>query len=344
MDSRTLVLVALATLVAPGSSAVVGIADGPIENGDFEGPFLPAEVRDGARGTPVDECTGIGHQIFYGPETVPGYLTGGKALDPSPSDADPEKAAGNLTNDPVWWAQFQSGYQHCTYDPKGQGVDVVWLNVADRINQPAFWSVHPRIPSASFGYDFDDDPFDREVQFVNDTDLANHNMWQSYVSQPGLYTAGFDTLEFTVESGELPDNAVIQFHLISTPLERQSPYLAGYLECTLTLGNSFQADGQGHVVTDALDGALTPDRNADGSFDDECDDVIDTYNDPGASDAEKREALDRLRIVQVSFRNFNAGSGPVVIDDVTVTGDQTAAHSLLGANVNAQPDLDPDDF
>lgn len=336
---RLITTIAIATLLIglPSAASLIEPFDGPVENGSFETPFVAEEARTALEGSPVDECTGIGHQVFFGPESTPGYLLGGEATAPDPTSTDPGSAADRVTDDPAREALFQTGYGHCIDDAKGEGVDLVWFNTVDHANKPVMWSVHPRTASTAFVYDGDDDPSDREAQFIAEKSLSNHNLWQVYVSQPGLYTANFTSFDFVLEDGEIPTKANVYMHLSATPLELQTPYAAGYFECTLVLpAETMIPDGQGQISIDPLDGDLN-------ARDPECEDAADTFSDEGNDEEVRRAALGRLRVVQMGFRNFNLGTQDVVIDDVNIQGASTAADELAGGNYNLDPQLDLDD-
>lgn len=325
-----------ATLVLPLAVGLPAPADDPLENGDFElGVHAPA-ARDALTGTPADACVGLGHQVFYGYETLLGTATGGPFAEPDPSEADPQQAAANATDRPAATALDLAGYRHCVYG-SDTGTDVVWFQPVDHTDKAAFWSVHPRIPSADFGHDHDGDPADREVRFPSDASLSNLNMWQSYVSQPGVYTANFDEFRFDVEAGIVPDSARFQLVLSATPLERQTPYLAGYLDCVLQL-TDLSPDADGTVRVGPLEGTLTLDDDSGPDSEADCQDAAAIYNDPTSTDAERRDALGRLRIVQVNFRNFNLGAGSVTIDDVALPGTTTVADEASHGNADVDPD------
>lgn len=342
----TPILFALLLVAVPLASAQTQNAGGPVENGGFEGPFVPAEAYKPLEETPVDTCIGLGHQVFFGPTSAAGQATGGQAGNPNPNQADPQEGARAVADDPAAWAEYQSGYGHCVYDPNGRGVDVAWVEPVDRLKQPIMWSVHPGFPSTDFGYTFDDEPFDREARFVPRADgsqLSPHNMWQSYVSQPGVYTANFDALEFDVEAGEIPSSARVAVSLSGTPMDGQSPYVAGYQDCILTFRGDDLAPGpDGTVSTSPLDANL---RNDPGDQVKYCEKAVKTFNDPTASEEEKRNALGRLRIVQISFWRFNVDPGeqPVVVDNVAMPGATTVAQELADGNVNVDPRYNPDD-
>jgi hypothetical protein len=346
-DSRRAVVVLLGAVLClvPVSGAQTSIAEGPVENGNFEGPYVPAQVYEPAEGSAADECIGVGHQVLYGPQSPAGYATGGKAGDPNPDDAAPQKAAENATESPAYWADFQSGYGHCVFEPNGRGEDVAWLNPVDTMKNPAMWSVHPFFPSTVFGFGFDDDPFDREAKFPakSSGQLANHNLWQSYVSQPGVYTANFDELAFDVEQGEVPNSAGVVVSLSATPLDTQSPWVAGYYDCQLSFGTDvLEADATGRVAVDPLDAGLSVDQSDSVNY---CENAQETLEDPDASEEEKRDALGRLRIVQISFWGFNVDHGetPVVVDDIGMPGASTAVEEAAEGNVNPNPTVRPDD-
>ncbi len=333
---RLISAIAIASLliILPSAASIVEPLDGPVENGSFESPFVPPEAEGALAGTPADACIGIGHQVFYGSETVPGQLTGGPALSPDPGRSDPGAAAARIAEDPVDEAAFQAGYGHCEFS-QAEGTDIVWLTPKERIDQPAMWSVSFRIPSTEFGYNFDDDPFDREARFIPDPDLLNHNLWQSYVGQPGVYTANFEALELTLEAGEVPSSAIVRVSLSGTPLDSQSPYLAGYQDCILTFGSEVLVPGEdGRISADPLDAAL---RNDPGDTTQYCAEAVDTFNDGSATEEEKRDALGRLRLVQISFWNWNTGEDAVVIDDVAMPGATLFAEEAAEGNLNPDP-------
>lgn len=337
----TLILTAILLTVPSIVSAASGL-QGPVENGDFETGTTPRAVHEALSDSPVDECTGVGHQVFYGPSSLAGQATGGQAGEPNASKADPSAAAQDAADDPVDHAVFLSGYGHCVFEPNDRGVDVAWVNPVDQFNKPILWSVHPGFPSTEFGYDLDDDPFDREARFIADADLHNLNMWQSYVSQPGVYTANFDAFEMTVEAGDIPNSAKVQVILSASPLEAQSPYTVGYLDCVLTFDSANLAPGtDGRVSVDPLEGSFRYDH---GDNDPICTEAAATINSDSATEEEKRDALGRLRIVQLNFRNFNTGSQAVVVDDVAMPGATTVAEEIAEGNHKVDPHASPEDL
>lgn len=334
-----IVAAAAALLMLPSVVGAPAPLDDPIENGDFEQPFVPREVHDALSGTPVDECVGLGHQVFYGYDTFVGTATGGPFAEPDASQADPQKAVEDAASDPIGTALYQSGYGHCVYGDD-TGTDIVWFNAVDQTDKPALWSVHPRVPSTEFGYDHDDDLFDREARIVANASRANLNLWQSYVSQPGIYSARFDQLRFDVEAGQVPSQAKVQLVLSATPLERQTPYLAGYLDCVLHI-TDLQPDDDGTVRVGPLEGHMTVDDDSGPDQEADCARAASTYNDASRPDADRLDALGRLRIVQINVRNFNLGAEDVVIDNLAMPGTTTAADEAAAGNVHVRPDLDP---
>lgn len=315
---------ALLTVGLPIGTSTPQPAGAPVENGDFEIGYTPEPATQALAGTPVDECVGIGHQAFFGPDSAPGALTGGKAGSPNADDADPQQAADNVTADPIWWVEFQSGYGHCVYDPQGQGVDIVWLQAKERSEQAALWSYHPRDASAEFGFNFDDDPFDKEIRVESSpSNGGDHNLWQN-VFNPGrtyAFTANFDGLAFDLEDGEIPDDASVKVSLGAEPLNVQERFTApAYIDCVLGFpGSALQASA------DANDGRVSVSPlNAEVGYS--------GPSDPDCPDEKTEENLGRLTIVQLSFWNFNDGTEPVVIDDVALDG--ATAHAEEAADGN----------
>lgn len=297
----------LAALTPAGAGGVVPV--GPIVNGGFE--IAPPEgAADALTGTPADACIGIGHQVYWGSDTLQADLENGDAMG----------AAGRVAADPAGEALFTAGYGSCIYSAQ-DGYDLVWLAPAEKARpNPLQWSFDVNQRSAYWD-DYDGDG-DRETRFP--AGPGSHNMWQAYPNPQQAWTGNFDAFTFRVESGAVPTGALVAISLSATPLEDENADLGTGIDCTLNLrGALIQPDGTGAVRADPTLGQFAS-RN---SF---CA-ALKAQWDAGDA-AAKRDALGRTRIVQVSFWSFNRGTSDVVVDDVEIVGGTTAAEEVVAGN------------
>jgi hypothetical protein len=316
MRSTLLILtVATLTTVAPMALAE-GAVPNPVVNPGFEAA-LDNAATDAVEGTPADECVGVGHQVFYGDETVQSDLA---------DDQDPQAAADRVSEDPAGQALFTAGYGHCVYSDE-KGTDVAWLNPVETAGDEAVqWSGHgdDRVG------DLDEDG-DREIGIAADGD--HHNLWQAWPSPFQAFTANFEALEFDVEAGALDDDASVKVSLSTNPLEAQTDRVLLFLDCDLTFtGEALEA------TTDDGRVSMSPTDAIFRSRSDNCDDAEATWE--GANEEERAELLGRLRVVQLSFWGFeDAPEDPdcgcaAQIDDVALSHATSVAEEAANGNVN----------
>lgn len=148
---------------------------------------------------------------------------------------------------------------------------------------------------------------------------SSHNFWQAYPNPHQAYTADFDALRFRVEAGTIPPGAIVQLSLSTSPLAAPSPFVGIFLNCSLTFSR-LTPDTGGLVSADPVEASFAS-RHVD------CDASAAAW--AAGGEDERRAALGTLRIVQVSFWGFEAGS-PVVLDDVEIAGARTVPEQLLG--------------
>lgn len=319
-----LVTIAAAVLALAPASAQAPSPRDPVFNGQFE---LNSPAGETLAGTPADACIGIGHQALYGSESPQGQATGGTYDNPNPSQADPVGAAQGVAANPVEAALFASGYENCYSGSEG-GYDACWCNPAGLASDDAVhWSGHDDDAVGDSGRD---DAPDREVTIGYDTDTS-HNLWQAYPSPHQAYSGNFDALSFDVEAGSIPSNAHVDVTFDVVPFEAQSPYAGFWGECQLTFSASQFSSGSNSVP--AVDGSFKAREPV-------CQDAADAWNDPSTTDAQRREILGRLRIVQLSFWNWDNVGSPserVVLDDVSLPGATLAAEEAAQGNVRVNP-------
>jgi hypothetical protein len=351
--SKSLVL-ALSTLVvlialSGNSPALDPVAGDPVVNGDFE-LHLDTGLSDDLAGTPVDECIGIGHQVFYGSQSWQQRLENA-AL--AAADGDLEgaqentgEAAGMWAEDPLHEIQFLSGYGHCVANNQ-DGTDMIWFNPAHNLDRDVIHWSH-QDDNTRFGH-FGDQPQERSARIDADTSASNHNLWQAWPSPFQAYTGDFDALTFQVKAGTLenidPANGgqgrvVLSFS--ATPLQQQSPWVLLFLDCDLTFTQHqiFQAAQAVEGTTRDYFVTLDPTEGVLRSrFDPSCLEAEQAWDaaDPGSDD--RREILGKLRMVQLSFWNYNRGPGPVVLDHVSIQGASTFAEQIAAGNFNVDPAL-----
>lgn len=334
-NSNLTALVAGTALLAAAVPAATasGVAPvNPIVNGEFE-LSTPRALFDQTRGTPVDECTGVGHQVFYGSETPQARAEdAAEAAEKGSQEGVQENASAaadhaDSPEEAQEEALFQAGYGHCVFSEE-EGYDLAWINPVSQTRKPAVgWSMHDEQDerTVTFG-DFQGDG-DREALFVQKPNGSGHNLWQSWLSQNQAFTADFQALEFTVESGTIPDNARIQVSLSATPLNNQSDEVPFFRDCALNFHGDDLAStlDDGRVSMDPVDAGFidTGDRH--------CTDLADKWK--TADDDERRDILSRLRVVQFSFWRFQ-NTGPLMIDDVSLTQTATVAEGAVNAQVN----------
>lgn len=188
----------------------------------------------------------------------------------------------------------------------------------DDVDDVFLWSLGD---AATSGLDLDEDPSDQEIRIGPDPSTEqDQNLWQNLL-EPGrepAYTANFDALEFDVESGSIADNASVVITLGGEPLNAQEPFAVVFYDCSLTFPGSYLQDSLGQ-------GTVSASPVGDGVG-------YDGQDDPHCPDKLSREALGRLSIAQVTFRDFNDGTEPIVIDNVALPGAST--HAEEAANMN----------
>lgn len=327
---RVLSLAVAVTMLSGGLVALAPTAGasptGPITNSDFELAPVPDSATEPLAGTPADACYGLGHQAQYGSETTQGQATGGEYDSPDPDEADPVGAAESAAENPEGTARYQAGWDYCVWG-SDTGYDLAWVHPRTRASQPAHWSMDIRNPSVEFGYNYDEDPFDREVRiFTNasvDYDASNHNMWQWFGSKHQAWTANAEALEMDVEAGDV--SGAVKFILSSNPLGSQGDQL--YDDCSLTftqdnLTNAMDEDG--HIAADPVDAVFNARRNP-------CQPLEQAWD--NGDEEDKRSVLGQVRITQVSFWSWERGTEQAtVLDDVRLTAATTAAEEAAGAN------------
>lgn len=305
-------------MVVPVAFSAPAPLDDPVLNGGFEAPFFPDTLGDAISGSALDECIGIGHQIFYGSETWQHRLLGGPAEDADPEASDPVGAATQILDDPLAEGTFFAGYGHCVWSNE-QGQDSVWANPKYTVSGPRGWSTDVRDSSTEFGYDLpgDEDPFNRAAMFTTGSD---HNMWQSWTSPHQAYSGNHERLEFDVLNGEddIPTSANLKISFSATPGQEPTPWVLLFFDCDLTLKIDDFDKADGRFSIDPVEGHFRS-RSAycDGAAG-EWQDAVDEDDDEA-----KRNILGRLRMVQLSFWNWNDDYAPgesVVIDNVGITG------------------------
>jgi hypothetical protein len=319
-------------MLAGGLVALVPTASaspaGPVTNSNFEIPPVPDEASQALAGTPVDECYGVGHQAFYGEESPQGQIAGSdfnpyalqNAEPVNPDESSPSEAVTQVSEDPEGVQQQQTD---CVYSVE-DGRDVAWVQPKDRSTQPFHWSMDVRNPSADFGFNFDDDPFDREVKLLADENLAHHNLWQWFGSKHQAYTPNADAFSMDLEEGDV--SGQVKLVLTSNPLHEAE--VAYYDDCSLTFTASTLADHvdeNGHIAVDPVDADFSSRRAP-------CD-ALATQWENAENDEQRRDVLSQTRITQLSFWGWEGGtSEDSVIDNVELPGANTAAEAAAGVD------------
>lgn len=306
-----LVLFAAPVLGSGGLSPV-----GPVVNGGFESPPIPPAAGDAIRDTPLDRCIGIGHQVFYGTDS-PQH----KAID----EGDPVGAAQQVAQDPKEEGRKASGLDHCV-SSGSEGSDVFWVSPVHQVDgEPNGWSTCLD-SSVDFGFDLDDDPFDREARVLADPTKCNHNMWQSFASIGQAWSLNFESFDFTVEDGVIGTSANVQLGFSLSPLYAQHPYVGVFYEGALLFNGEDLVPENGKVTVSPADATIIcPDYQPCRDF---------------RTDVENGDAnVGQVRLVQLSFWNFNRGPTPVVIDDVAIVGATTVAEEAAAGNIKPNPTL-----
>lgn len=293
---------------------------GPVTNSDFELPPFPDELNEPLTDSAIDECIGIGHQVLYGEETPQGTTTGGTYDDPNPEEGSAEDAADQVAENPGDEAMFASGYGHCVWG-EDTGYDLVWLHPKARTTQPAHWSTDIREKPVEFGYNFDDDPFDREAKILADSSKAGHNLWQWMGSKHQAFTPDADSLSMDIEAGDVSGTV----KLILTNVGTNPDSTDYYQPCSLTFSQSQLADAMdadGHIEADPTEAVFT-------AREDSCEELKADWE-TGDED-ERRDVLSQTRITQLSFWNWNSGTETdTVIDNVQLPGATTAVEAAAG--------------
>lgn len=333
-DTRCQALLALAAgllLVLPAVQAPPAPADDPVVNGQFE-LFVPEAVYGPLEGSPVDECIGIGHQVFYGSETwqqrVEDAAVAASEGDAQGAQDNASAAADMWTSEPpngtVRQATFLAGYGHCVFSSQ-EGYDVVWLNPLNALRKPAIhWSFQD--DNTGFG-DFEGD---REARIGANLSASTHNLWQAWPSPHQAYSGSFDHLSLRVEHGQVPSSAVIQLSFSATPLESQHHWVLLFLDCQLTFRAGQLLPGENGVIQ------ADPTQAHFRSRYKTCDPAEEDWNNAETPE-ERRLILGRLRIVQLSFWNFNRGADDVIFDGIGLKGTTTAAEEAAARNLNPNP-------
>lgn len=289
---------------------------GPVTNSNFEVPPVPDAAAETLEGSPIDRCVGVGHQVLYGSESPQGKATGGTYDSPNPDDASPVEAATYVANNPGTTADQQTS---CVWGPE-DGYDVAWLQPKERTTQPFHWSTHIENPSADFGFNFDDDPFDREVKLLADDTLAHHNLWQWFGSKHQAFTPNADALTMDVETGDV--SGQVKLILTNVPVNQDSEDY--YQPCSLTftqsqLANAMDADG--HIAADPTNAQFTARETS-------CDGLEAQWD--GGDEETRRDVLSQTRITQFSFWGWENGNEDTVLDNVQLSGASTAAQAAAG--------------
>jgi hypothetical protein len=330
MQRLSAVTIAIAMLTG-GLAALAATAGaspaGPVTNSNFEAPPVPDSTGEALADTPADECYGIGHQAAYGSESPQGTASGGSfypyaptQADPvNPDEADPAGAVQMVADDPEGTADQQTG----CFSGSQAGWDAAWIHPKARATQPAHWSMDIRNPSAEFGYNYDDDPFDREVKLLADDSLAHHNLWQWLGSKHQAFTPDADAFAMDVETGDV--SGIVKLALTTNPLHE--PGTNYYVDCMLTFTQSDlqnAMDEDGHIEADPVDATFN-------ARSENCSDLQQQWNE-GDEDA-KRDVLSQTRITQLSFWDWERGtSEDSVIDNVEMPGANTAAEAAAGVD------------
>ncbi len=322
------------TVAAPAAVSDTLAPVGAVTNGALETPFIPEVVPDALEGTALDACYGIGHQVQWGTDSPQHALVGTDPYNPEDADPDPARLAERYTSEerPISKAeedaQAQAGPDTCVFG-KEEGYDLVWQQPKMSAEKPLHWSFHAPDPSVEFGYGFDDDPFDREARFLTEGEGSAHNLWQAYPSKHQAFTANFDALEFAVEDGDIADasTATVKISLSSAPVHHTSSTFPIEIDCVLTFKSSEMAShvgGDGVMSMSPLDAAFGPHGN-----DPDC--PMEAWNAAPDEDG-KRSVLGQLRIVQLSFWNWNSASEPIVVDDIALPGATLFAEEVASGN------------
>jgi hypothetical protein len=341
----------------PTISGTTGV--GPVTNGDLEQPFAPDPVVEPLRGSVVDSCFGIGHQVLFGSDSTQSEITGAEPYSElvPPTDEDPatigawaEERIDGLSQapsalqdrgeavleDPENEAQEerrdQIGPDSCVWGPE-DGYDVVYLTPVERTQQPVHWSMNPNNPGVVFGYGFDDDPLNRAALFPDDPTVSNFNMWQWAGSPHQAWSANVDAFEFDVlNDASIHDEARFQLILTPIPLGSQAAEPTqlqdtAYNDCSLTFDGEQlrQATNEdGHVAASPVEASFA-------SKSERCEHLEQAWTE--ADDEEtKRSILGQVRINQLNFNGWNLGQDPIVIDNIELSGASTAAEELARGN------------
>lgn len=311
LPHRVLLIVTAAALLSPFAMGGGALPVNAVVNGDFElytdqGVETPADDV-------LDTCVGIGHQVYYGEETVQADLA---------DRQDPAGAADRVTADPAEEAARHAGVGYCVYSTD-DGYDLVWAVPSAQAQRPAVGWSFDLSPGVEWG-DFDGDG-DREAKFPTGVG-SGHNMWQSYASSNQAFTADFDAFEFTIENGAVPQGAVV-LSLSMTPLAAQSADVPYYFECQITFSVTQIRDSvgvDGRVSMDPADATFRS-RNA------ACNELDAQWD--SATNAERHVILGQLRVVQLSFWNFNRGPTDTIVDEVAMTWSRSAVEAAAGPAV-----------
>lgn len=196
------------------------------------------------------------------------------------------------------------------------------------LDQTLFWTSGSIDPTCCAGYrsnawfgDHDDGGLgDREAVVEANTSAPNHNFWQSTVTGGQMISGDFDAFAWTIEHGTIAPSANNQLGFSLSPLYAQHPYVGIFWEGAITFrADDMVPDADGRVRMDPIkDGEIT----CPGGYQ-PCLDFKTEYDGAGAFGDEdaQRDLLGKLRLVQISFWNFNRqAAGSIVVDNVAIEG------------------------
>lgn len=351
--------IALVTVVLPLAVADSVAPVGPVTNGGFENPFVPDQVYDALEGSPADTCVGVGHQVYWGEGSTQYQLTGDKSpLENGEPEAEPNNVfpvivrfadAERPVEEASEEAAFQAGYESCVWN-KEEGKDQAWVQPSEEAREPSGWSTDDR-PEAGgaaieYGYDHDNDLFDREVLIKADPTTGAHNLWQSGFKKHQAYTMNYDAFTFEIENwDEIKDledpfgtKASIQVTFSVTPSQEQNPWIGIFADGSLTFTSATieekAREGDGTVsLSPVHDVDSVSCRNYPPCL--EIQEELTTSPSDDDEEEKKRALLGRLRLVQMSFWRFNQAPSDIVLDDVAIDGYTSVADELATGNFHA---------
>ena len=181
-----------------------------------------------------------------------------------------------------------------------------------------YWAHSAGSNARFFNTNIDGDA-DSEAYVRGDFSASSHNFWQSTLPPLQVFSPDFDAFAFTIERGTVAPSANIQIGFSTAPGYDANPFVGAFWDGAVM----FRADDIA-ANTDAS-GRVTLDPVADGEI------VCPAYEPctrfkadfEAADDTNRSALLDQLRVIQMSFWNFNRQAGFIVIDDVEVIGADT---------------------